>query len=319
MVAKASSGDRVAGPPGVGDLRGPRCSRGAAGQLEQGGRPVGVFGGHPLRVADQGVPAGVLLPAAEVAAAALHPAGDGLHVAELAAHAPAAPVDGAAEDEAAADAGADGDGDEVALAPAGAEAELAPGHRVGVVLHHDGQAGHLGEPALERLLAPGEVGGEADDAAGLVDEPGGADADGLDLVLVGQFLDRLGHGLGDLGRVVGRGRLQETLDDQPVGVDDARRDLGAADVDTDGQRHVVCLPSGSAQIDVFYLRAPRRVTRSVRRRRALQGVDRLPEGREQLASRRHQMVTHVAAGVPAGRDHPAHRASPADVLLVIMP
>ena len=97
------------------------------------------------------------------------------------AHPERAAVELAVEDDAAADAGADGDQQQVVDVVAGAELELAPRGGVGVVLDHDRQVDARLEVGLEVDVAPGEVGREQHDGAGLVDVAGRADADRLDL------------------------------------------------------------------------------------------------------------------------------------------
>ena len=141
----------------------------------------------------------------------------------------------AVEHDAAADAGADGDQQQVVDVLAGAEGELAPGRGVRVVLDDDRQVDPLLEVGLEVHVAPGEVGREHHRRPGLVDVAGRADADGGDLVARLSSVDQLLDGLLDrLG--VGRRRLDaQLLDDRAVLVDDAAGDLGAADVDAAGQ------------------------------------------------------------------------------------
>ncbi len=201
--------------------------------------PVGdrrVGGGQLARLPDQRVAGAVLLPAAAVAARAAVSAGDDLHVAELAGDAELAALDLAVLQDGAADAGTEGDHDEVVLAAAGAEAPLRPGGRVGVVVHEDRYGEPAGEAVAQRFVAPGQVGGEQHAVAVGVDPAGGADADRVHVVPVGQVQHQFDDGvlddLGALGLV--RGLRAELLQDVAVGVHDARHDLGAADVDADG-------------------------------------------------------------------------------------
>ena len=65
------------------------------------------------------------------------------HLADFAGGVLAAAVHLAIEDEAAADAGAEGEGDDVAEAASGAIAELGPGHGVGVIFDNDGETGFV--------------------------------------------------------------------------------------------------------------------------------------------------------------------------------
>ena len=99
-------------------------------------------------LAHQGRAAGVLLEAAVVAAAAQDAVGHDAHVADLGADAEGAAVELAVEHEAAADAGADGDQQQVVDVLAGAEAELAPGGGVGVVLDDDREVDRASSSAL---------------------------------------------------------------------------------------------------------------------------------------------------------------------------
>ena len=132
------------------------------------------------------------------------------------------------------------------LVPAGrAQVGLRPGGGVRVVLHHDGQADVLLDLLLQRLVTPGQVGREQDRGTGRVDEPGGADADGVDLVPA----EQLGDGIPDDPRRLfragrGGGPLQ-LLDDAPAGVDDSRGDLGAPDINPDRQAHDLALREGA--------------------------------------------------------------------------
>ena len=98
-------------------------------------------------------------------------------VADLGADAEGAAVQRAVEHDAAADAGADGDQQQVVDVVAGAEGELAPRRGVGVVLDDDRQVDALLELGPEVDVAPGDVGREHDHGARLVDVAGGADAD----------------------------------------------------------------------------------------------------------------------------------------------
>ncbi len=163
-------------------------------------------------------------------------AGHHLHVAELAGQSVLAAVDVAVADDGAADAGAERDHDHVVLAAAGAEAPFGPGGGVGVVLDHDGEA----EPGAERLLegfaAPVEVGGEEHGGAFGVDPAGRADADRVDVVLVGELQDEVDDDvLDDLGALALVGGLgAQPVQDASFAVDHAGHDLGAADVDADG-------------------------------------------------------------------------------------
>ena len=165
---------------GLGDQRPGDLVQVAAGALEH------ALGDHRAahrerpRLAHQRRAAGVLLEAAVLAAAAEDAVGHHAHVADLGADAVRAAVDLAVEHQPAADTGADGDQQQVVGVVAGAVTELAPRRGVGVVLDHDRQLDALLELALEVLVAPGDVGREQHDGAGLVDVAGRAHADRLD-------------------------------------------------------------------------------------------------------------------------------------------
>ena len=102
----------------------------AAGVAAEPGEQVGHDGrpglDHRAGLAHEGVAAGVLLPAAAVAALAAHAARHDLHVAELAGDAVPPALDVAVDDEGAPDARAEGDDDDVRLAPGGTEASPRP-------------------------------------------------------------------------------------------------------------------------------------------------------------------------------------------------
>ena len=117
-----------------------------------------------------------------------------------------------------------------------AELVLAPGGRVGVVLHDDGEA-HAGlDLLLQRLLAPVDVRREVDRGALTVDVSGRTDAHADDLVTGACALHRGGDGVHDaLGRA--RGRHLVGREDVAFLVDHTGRDLGAADIDADGESH----------------------------------------------------------------------------------
>ena len=201
------------------------------------------FGRELARLAHQGVAARVLLPAPALAAAAQAPVRHAHQVAELGGHAVGAADQPVAVDDPAADARADRDHDERRRPLAGAEAVLAPGRRVRVVLHDRGEAGAEGHGRAEGLLLPAQVRREAHDRARLVDEPGSTEPDarhGAEVGVVGcthevlRHTDDGGHDLAGRPRRCVASRPQEH---RPGLVDEAARDLGAADVDTDGHGH----------------------------------------------------------------------------------
>src|SRR4029077_1298843 len=81
-----------------------------------------------------------------------------------------------------------------------------------------------------------QVGGEHHDGAGRVDEAGGADADGGDVVPAREALDQVDDGVLDQAYVVPLGGASLDIDDGAGRVDDGTEHLGAADVDPDRQR-----------------------------------------------------------------------------------
>ena len=115
-------GERVAGPGRLGDQRAGDLVGVAAGAVEQRPGEQRPAAGRGPGLADQGAAAGVLLEAAAVAAAAQQPVGHDAHVADLGRHAERAAEQLAVVDDAAADAGADGDQQQVVDVVAGAEA-----------------------------------------------------------------------------------------------------------------------------------------------------------------------------------------------------
>ena len=140
---------------------------------------------------------------------------------------------GAPVHDAATDAGAERHQQQVVDVFAGTEPELAPGGRVGVVLHHDRKIHDLPDPCGERFVSPFDVGREPHRGAIDVDEASGSDADGDGHLVTGQALDQRGDDVRDLVGVTGR-RLGGRGQQRPVGRDQPGRDLGAAEVDTDG-------------------------------------------------------------------------------------
>ena len=184
----------------------------------------------------EGVAGGVLLPAAAVAARAAVPVRHHLHVPELAGHAVGAAVDPAVHDDRAADAGAQRDAQDEAVAGAGAEPALAERGGVGVVVDHDRDGDPAGQAGPQRLVAPRQVRREHHGGAAGVDEACGADADRGDVVQLLQLLDQLDDGVLDPDDVVPQGGSATELDHGPARVDDPGQDLGAADVDADRQR-----------------------------------------------------------------------------------
>ena len=156
-----------------------------------GDRRVG--GGQLAGLAHERVAAGVLLPAAAVAALAAATAGHDLHVAELARHAEPAALQRAVEQQRAADAGAEVDADEMRLAARRRRSATRPRGGVRVVLDDTGRPQPLLIGLAQRLVRQDRCGEKQHRRAGRVDEAGGADADRVDVVPRGE----VEHGVDD--------------------------------------------------------------------------------------------------------------------------
>ncbi|MPM96529.1 hypothetical protein SDC9_143693 [bioreactor metagenome] len=208
--------------------------------FQQRQRARGPGAGQGDGLAPQRLTGAVLLPAAPVATRADLPVGHDAEVSPLAGHAPSAAVDLAVQDQATADAGAEGDHREGGAALPGAEPVLPPGRRIGVVVDHHRQIEAGLETLHQRFVAPGEVRREPYDPAGLVDPAGGADPDGAGVVVTRQGIDepddRFLDGIGPVGR-----RGDRTTPRQPsVGAHDGGRHLRPTDVDPDRRPLLHC-------------------------------------------------------------------------------
>jgi hypothetical protein len=148
-----------------------------------------------------------------------------------------------AEHDAGADAGADGEHHH-GLFGVGrrAVAELRPGRHVSVVLHHYRQGDGVLDVALQRFVAPGEIGGEKHCGTGGVDPPGGSDAYRVSLVGFSKFAYDFNDHVPGRGNVAGWGFAPGGGDDGPVRVDHPAEHLRAADVHADGESHGGVLP-----------------------------------------------------------------------------
>jgi len=150
-----------------------------------------------------------------------------------------AAVELAVDDEAAANSGAEGDGDEVSVAFAGAVVPLGVGHAVGVVVYGDGEFGFLAEAITEGDFDPAGDVGDLENVAPLeIDEAGDACADGADVGVGGfEFGDAGGDGVDEVvGRFVVEGGGVDGLGvgDDSISGADAEFYGGASEVDTDG-------------------------------------------------------------------------------------
>jgi hypothetical protein len=134
---------------------------------------------------------------------------------------------------AAADPGADPDEQQLAEAHAGAEPELPPRGRVGVVVGHRRHAEGATDAFHQRRVAPRQVRREPQDAGGLLHESRRRDPDRRHL----GRRDRAGGRLHRPERrflfVRGR-RPHVAVQDRAGAIDEERRDLRAADVDAHG-------------------------------------------------------------------------------------
>src|ERR1700759_1155 len=89
----------------------------------------------------------------------------------------------------------------------------------------------------QRLVAPGQVGGEQHGGAALIDEPGRAEPDRVHVVPGGELGDHVRDHLGGPGRAGGWEGAFQLFDDVPVSVDDAGRGFGSPYVNADRQAH----------------------------------------------------------------------------------
>ncbi len=155
-------------------------------------------------------------------------------MAELAGGAARTPVQLAVRDDAAADAGAQGEHDHLARAAAGAVAKLGEAGHVGVVVDHDRHAVALAEQIAQGHVAQRQVGRQHDAAGAKVDHRRRADAERVDRAV-------LGHGLVEAtvqvveagtGRLGGGGAARAGQDAEGI-VDQPDGELGSAEIDTD--------------------------------------------------------------------------------------
>ncbi len=135
----------------------PRSSPASPPQAGPAGRVLATGLDDLARGPGQHAGRGVLLPAAPVAALAATPVRDELLVPELAGQAVPAPLQPAVGEDRTTDAGAEGEHDEVALAPARPEPVLGPGRGVGVVVDQHRPVEPPPEALLQRLVPPGQV------------------------------------------------------------------------------------------------------------------------------------------------------------------
>ncbi len=145
-----------------------------------------------------------------------------------------APHDGAASHDARADAGSDGDDEEVLVTAAGAEQRLCERQGVDVVVDQDGEAGRVAQGKAQGQLAPAELGGVHHALALLENVARQSDAHS-EQIRVGGVGAEGAHGVGEsrechgvgrvelLGRGAGHGAAEADLYEREV----IRRDLDA--------------------------------------------------------------------------------------------
>ena len=181
----------------------------------------------------------VLLQAALPAAVAALTVNVHLKVAQFARVAVLSRVQLTADDHAAADAGRDGQVDQVLMAPSRSEAEFGQRGGIGVVVQRNGQRpACLGQArfqtALEREINPArQVRRIFDDAGVAVKRTAAADADAGDFTCAApkqreaQLQQLPGHAF---GAEIELGRRSQGIQQLALGADDARRQFGAAHV-----------------------------------------------------------------------------------------
>ena len=199
---------------------------------------------------DQTCRGGIRLPAALSAAAALLAVLDDDHVTQLRAREVGAAVNLAVDDDAAADACAEGDGNGVLRALCGACEVLSQSRRVRVILDEhlfaEALVHHLGDLPVVEV----KVRGILDDAGLRVHRAGNADTDALHLVhgdarLLARLHRDLRHAVADIALGTGHiglaGRLGDNL---VVFVHHTRDDVGTAEVDSESihnEKTLLCL------------------------------------------------------------------------------
>ena len=157
------------------------------------------------------------------------------HVSELTRRAGGTPIETAAEDETAADAGTERQEDHVVRPAAGADRPLRDGSRVGVVVDCDGQAEILFAALPERHGGQRNVHREHGRAVTLVNGRRDSDPDRCHRV-VPKSVDDFGQAPEKCLGGLDRSRTPLNAHDGSVTLHHPRQDLRAADVDTDRAR-----------------------------------------------------------------------------------
>ena len=222
------------------------------GHLPHNGVLVGLHGG--LRLAGQRAGGGVALPAAPASAGALDAVLDNDVVTHFTGGEVEAAQNLAAQDNAAADAGAQSNDDRIVVPLCTARNVLAVGGGVGVVLDIDLAAEQVLEVRAEVPVVIAEVRVEAYEAGGKVHAAGRADADIFDVGKIDLII--LGHGAAQVGQclfqILRRARQTggpgQLADDLIIFVDNTGGHCGAAQVDTNRVfAHNKIPPTSSAQ------------------------------------------------------------------------
>src|SRR5207302_3863239 len=203
------------------------------GDLEKPTRVVGPFRRDLAGSAHERGATAVLLPAAEVAAPALPSRRHDTDMTGFAGESEAAAVEIAVDDEAAADAGADGQHDDVGELLAGAEPVFAPCGCVGVVLDDDRKVDAGGHLIVQWCFPPAAVRRDEDVMTGGVDESCRADPNRADLMLAQELPHDLADNIDQMFVVTTRRAPPRLRGDVAVLIHNARSDLPTTDVDAD--------------------------------------------------------------------------------------
>jgi long-chain acyl-CoA synthetase len=189
--------------------------------------------GDFVRHTQQGSAGTVLLDAATGSAATGKAVGHNAHVADLGARSETAAEETVVGDDCPADSGADGKHRHIADQTARAETELCPTGGVRVVVDRDRQVHTLGEPPLQRLIAPVDVRGVVDHRLRSVDESCSRDARGDDLFAHGELLNHFDNNVDDGSGVSRRGGRAVLAEDLSLVGNQRSRDFGPADINSD--------------------------------------------------------------------------------------
>src|SRR5215211_3290568 len=267
---------------------------------------------------------GDLLPAAAVPAAAERATGLDDDVADLGGETVRAAEQPAVRHDPATDPRAHRDEQQMPVPATRAEPELTVRGHARVVVHLAGKTECVAHPFGDREVAPGEVGGEAQDAFLRVDQAGGPHADRRH-VRGRERPGELDHGGQRRHLVLRGGRRTRALGDRAVARDTERVDLGAADVEPDRLaaptfRHVrtsqlertgVVTRSRSARSPWSRSGSSRRRSRDPRARRSRPAPRGRTRGRRRAGARPHRAPHPVPRSPPcrSGRTRRCTRAA----------